>query len=77
MLRFAEDIVIIAENQEYRQRSPSVVAQVLPEYDMNIIKTKTKIVLCGRAWDGRNTMDTRRRTAHAKITITMKRLLLC
>ena len=48
MLRFADDIAIIAENQDDLQRSINAMDQALQEYNMNINKTKTKILVCGR-----------------------------
>jgi hypothetical protein len=48
MLGFADDIAMIAENQEDLQRSLIVLNEVLQRYNMNINKTKTKSVVCGR-----------------------------
>jgi hypothetical protein len=47
-LRFAHLIAMIAENQEDLQRSLNILDEVLQRCNMNINKTKTKIVVCGR-----------------------------
>jgi hypothetical protein len=46
-LRFADDIAMIAENQEDLQRSLNILNKVFQRYDMNINK-KTKILVSRR-----------------------------
>jgi hypothetical protein len=56
MLRFADDIALIAENQEVLRSSLNVLDEVLQRYNISINKTKTKILVCGR--EMRNTIVT-------------------
>jgi hypothetical protein len=48
MLHFIDDIAIVAENWNDLQRSLNAMDQVPQGYIMDISKTKTKILECGR-----------------------------
>jgi hypothetical protein len=48
MIRFADDIAIVAENEGDLQNSLNTIEKVFQEYNMKVNKKKTKILVCGR-----------------------------
>ena len=46
MIRFADDIAILAENEKYLQDTLNYMEEVMKEYKMKINKKKTKVKKC-------------------------------
>jgi hypothetical protein len=49
MLRFADDIVVLAENKDELERFLNEMDTILKEnYSMNVNRSKTKVMACGK-----------------------------